>query len=68
MCKCIGCRNLEDSEERKLDRENVVLAAGLRARQQHMYAANRSRLASGKRGRGASAAHHGLTRLAQHGK
>lgn len=62
MCKCVGCRNLEDSEERKLDRENVVLAAGLRARQQHMYAANRNRMASGKRGRGAAAIQHGLIR------
>jgi hypothetical protein len=51
MCKCVGCRNLEDSEERKVDRENVVLAAGLRARQQHLYAASRARLSITKKGK-----------------
>ncbi|CAB3371368.1 Hypothetical predicted protein [Cloeon dipterum] len=61
MCKCVGCRNLEDSEERKLDRENVVLAAGLRARQQHLYAASRARLTMTKRGKPQLASQH-LTR------
>ncbi|XP_059471575.1 protein lin-54 homolog [Neocloeon triangulifer] len=61
MCKCVGCRNLEDSEERKMDRENVVLAAGLRARQQHLYAASRARLTMTKRGKPVLAS-QGLTR------